>query len=124
MYTTRVFVFAAIIVSPTGCRTPGPSSPSPVRLLFEHALNLRDTTAFRRAVADSIIFHARDQAIRLSRAQLWSIAQPILTAFPDIRFHVEDEVVSGNGIAARLTFVGTQRSAWEGIAPTAQSARD
>ncbi len=51
------------------------------------------------------------------------MSQPILSAFPDSRFRVEDEVWSGAKVAARISFVGTHRGTWNGIAPTGRSVR-
>src|SRR5206468_11078792 len=56
------------------------------RLLFERALTMRDTVALTRAVDSSVIFNSRGRTDTLPREALWQLSQPILTAFPDIRF--------------------------------------
>jgi len=61
-------------------------------MLFERGLTMRDTAAFSRALGSTLIFHARGDSAILTRAAVWQMTQPILSAFPDIRFHVEDEV--------------------------------
>ena len=66
-------------------RAPAPP-PSPMRLLFEQALTTRDTAALSQAVAANLIFHARGVTATVTRPELWQMSQPILTAFPDIRF--------------------------------------
>src|SRR5881628_2659291 len=79
-----------------------PSPSSPIRLLFERALTMRDTVALTRAVDSSVIFHSRGRTDTLPREALWQLSQPILTAFPDIRFVVEDEIREGEKIAAPI----------------------
>src|SRR5881628_2659290 len=83
-----------------------PSPSSPILLLFERALTMRDTVALTRAVDSSVIFHSRGRTDTLPREALWQLSQPILTAFPDIRFVVEDEIRAGEKIAARVTLTG------------------
>ena len=100
-----------------------PSPNSPIRLLFERALTMRDTVALTRAVDSSVIFHSRGRTDTLPREALWQLSQPILTAFPDIRFVVEDEIRAGQKIAARVTFTGTHRGPWQGVQPTGRVAR-
>jgi len=100
-----------------------PSPSSPIRLLFERALTMRDTVALTRAVDSSVIFHSRGRTDTLPREALWQLSQPILTAFPDIRFVVEDEIRAGQKLAARVTFTGTHRGPWQGVQPTGRVVR-
>ena len=100
-----------------------PSPSSPILLLFERALTMRDTVALTRAVDSSVIFHSRGRTDTLPREALWQLSQPILTAFPDIRFVVEDEIRAGQKIAARVTFTGTHRGPWQGVQPTGRVVR-
>jgi steroid delta-isomerase-like uncharacterized protein len=94
-----------------------------MQLLFERALTLRDSAALGRAVAPTVIFHAHGDSAVLTRDQLWQMAQPILSAFPDVRFHVEDEVQSREKVAARVTFTGTHRGQWKDLPPTGRVVR-
>jgi predicted ester cyclase len=105
------------------CRLAPAPPPSPMRLLFEQALTTRDTAALSHAVAANLIFHARGVTATVTRAELWQMSQPILTAFPDIRFQVEDQVASGDKVAARVTFTGTHKGVWNGIQPTGRLVR-
>ena len=105
------------------CHSPSNVAPSPIRMLFEQALTMRDTVILTHAVAPSLIFHPRGGTDTVTRAQLWQMSQPILTAFPDIRFQVEDELREGDRIAARVLFTGTQRGTWTGLQATGRSVR-
>jgi predicted ester cyclase len=106
-----------------GCRSPHLESLSPLQLLFERALTLRDTAALHRAVGPTLIFHAHGDSAVLPRDQLWQMAQPILTAFPDVQFHVEEQVRSGGKVAARVLLTGTHRGQWKDLAPTGRAVR-
>ncbi len=105
------------------CHSGDNFAPSPIRVLFEQALTIRDTVALTDAVGPSLIFHARGRTDTVTRAQLWQMSQPILTAFPDIRFQVEEEVREGDRVAARVVFTGTQRGRWNGLEATGRSVR-
>ena len=41
-----------------------------------------------------------------------------LTAFPDLQFKIEDMIVEGDRVVARLTTSGTHKGAFMGIPPT------
>lgn len=40
------------------------------------------------------------------------------TAFPDMRWHVQEQIAEGNRVLTRFTWEGTQRGDFLGIAPT------
>jgi predicted ester cyclase len=47
----------------------------------------------------------------------------LLTAFPDLRFTVEDQIVAGNKVATRWTAEGTISGAFGPIPPTGRRVR-
>jgi len=111
------------------CHAAGlPESPAPAlqhasalhafQDVFERAISLRDTAALVRSVAPQLTMHVRDQSFTVPREQIWALMQPIVTAFPDIQFRVEDVVAGQDRAAARLTFAGTNRAPWHGLGPT------
>jgi steroid delta-isomerase-like uncharacterized protein len=51
-------------------------------------------------------------------AYLKERAQSLLNAFPDIRFLIEEVVVQGDILAARVTLEGTQRADFAGVPAT------
>ena len=44
-------------------------------------------------------------------------------AFPDVSFHVEELIAEGETVAGRVTWSGTHRGNWVGIAPTGRSVQ-
>ena len=42
----------------------------------------------------------------------------LVTAFPDIRFELDDMIAEGDKVAVRFTFRGTHQGVFQGIAPT------
>ena len=88
------------------------------RLFFEEALGHEDTLALAAAVTPEFVFHARGDSARIPRDALLRLAGPIRRGFPDIQFHVQSVVSTGDTSAVRLIFTGTHRGTWQGIAPT------
>ena len=86
--------------------------------VFERGISDHDTSALLRGVAPLLTLHVRGQSFSTRRFALLQLVQPIVTAVPDIRFHIEDVVAEGDRAAARLTFTGTNTGAWHGMGPT------
>lgn len=113
-------------VSVVGCRAPARHTPTPpgpsaevlFRTLFETGLTQRDSAALSRVIAPVFIFHAGGRTARISPHELWSMSQPILRAFPDIQFRVQDVVAEGGKAASRVRFTGSHQRALGSIAPT------
>lgn len=122
----RFLLFALCALSLVGCRATARhttlgterSAEALFRTFFETALTRRDSAALSRVVAPGFIFHARGRTSRISPHELWSLSQPILRAFPDLEFHVQDVVAEGERAAARVRFTGTHRGGLWSIAPT------
>ncbi len=55
---------------------------------------------------------------RLAPAQLASMRQMLISAFPDFRIVIEDQVATGDRVVTRVTFRGTHLGEYRGIAPT------
>lgn len=114
------------------CQSSGPvTTPTPqhnaARAAFEdvfvHGVGERDTAAVLRSLAPELVLHIGADSLVVPRAQFWAVIQQIADPFPDIRFSVDRVVAEGHWAAAGLTFRGTQRGTWHGIAPTGRSVR-
>jgi len=55
---------------------------------------------------------------RLGPEQLAMMRQGILTAFPDFRLVIEDQIAEGDKVVTRVTFRGTHLGEYRGVAPT------
>jgi predicted ester cyclase len=119
----------ALFVAVTACHPhpvreiPEPSTAHAAALqafqdVFERAISQRDTAALLRSVAPELTMHVRGEAFTAPRGALWQLMRPIVTAFPDIHFHVEEVVAESDRVAARLTFTGTSRAPWHDLGPT------
>ena len=121
---TRSLLAATVFLA--ACAAPAVPVPSPradigaelFRRLFEQGFSRGDRNAVKGAVAAEFVLHARGKAARIAGAELWDLAAPIRTGFPDIRFTVDEVITQGSRTAARLRFVGTHRGPWAGIAAT------
>jgi len=54
----------------------------------------------------------------LTRDEHKQIARAFYAAFPDIRHNIEDLIAVDDKVVARMTYPGTHRGEWQGIAPT------
>lgn len=89
------------------------------RRYFEEVL-AGDMTVADEVLADDLAFYGPNywgEAMR-GREQFKQFVAYLRTAFPDIRFTVEEEISGETGVATRFTLRATHRGAWMGIPPT------
>src|SRR5712692_7211048 len=89
-----------------------------VRRTFEEIFNQGNLALADAWVAATFVNHAAPTAmLRGPESLKWQV---ILwrTAFPDLRFTIEDLVAEGDRVAMRLTFSGTHKGVFQRIAPT------
>lgn len=55
---------------------------------------------------------------RLVPAHLATMRQRLMSAFPDFRIVIEDQIAEGDRVVTRVTFRGTHLGEYRGIAPT------
>jgi steroid delta-isomerase-like uncharacterized protein len=87
-----------------------------VRRGFE-ALNERNWTAFDALCASDIVFHNASTTMQGLEAYKQFILM-YLTAFPDVRFTIEDIITEGDTVVVRYTARGTHQGNLMGIPPT------
>ena len=103
------------------CRT-APSFADACPPLLERyvaAVNTHDTSPFPELFTESYIQHSGRSPSGLA-AQIENFKR-ILATMPDMRLKVEDCIVSGNKVVARITYSATHTQAIRGIAPTGKS---
>jgi len=92
-----------------------------VRALFDEAWSAGSFGNLGHLLAPELQFHFRGRARPTSVAQFQEMVGMWRTAFPDLRFNIEDIVSNGDRVAARFTFTGTHRGALFGIEPTGRT---
>ena len=91
-----------------------------VRRYFDEFWDRRDWALAAELFAADFVFHAPivPGGIRGAEAYRRSVVEPLLAAFPDLRFVPGEAVVQGERVAMQFTMSGTHRGTFEGIPPT------
>ena len=85
-----------------------------VRSLYEVGLNTGDMDVLDRSIAPDFVGPRGD----VGPAEFARTVVELRTAFPDIRYTVEDVVEEGNRVAIRWTWTGTHKGPFRGFAPS------
>ena len=87
-----------------------------VQQSFE-GFNQRNLAVFNELCIPDLAFHNASAIIKGLEASM-QVLTVLLTAFPDVRFTVEDIIAEGDKIVARYTLHGSHQGDFMGIAPT------
>ncbi len=121
----KTLLFATIIglagcshvVSPTG-GGPDPTNVEQNKALVRgyltnEVLSNGDRATLTRYFSEDVVFNnSRDVQQHLARMRA------VRSAFPDLRLTIEDQIAEGDKVITRVTFRGTHRGEFRGIAPT------
>jgi steroid delta-isomerase-like uncharacterized protein len=99
----------------------GHGNEAVVRALFTEAWSEGSFANLDKMLAPDLQFHFRGRGRPTSVTQFQDMVGMWRTAFPDLRFSIEDVVSNGDRVAARFTFTGTHRGALFGIEPTGRT---
>ena len=88
-----------------------------VRRFYEDAFNQRNLALVDQLCSAAHVFHNPPTTLH-GREEFKQLLSVYLTAFPDARFTVEDEIAEGERVASRYTFRGTHQGELMGIPPT------
>ncbi|MBI3897114.1 MAG: ester cyclase [Gammaproteobacteria bacterium] len=91
--------------------------------VIDEGLNAHSTKVLDEVVAANFVDHTLPPETPPGPAALKQFFTYFWTAFPDIQFTFEDEVVEGNKIAGRGYFTGTHKGEFQGIAPTGKKIK-
>lgn len=84
-----------------------------VRGYMDEIVNQGNMTVFDSYFAEDVVFNnSRNFKQKIARMQA------IRNAFPDHHLVIEDQVAEGDKVVTRVTFRGTHRGEFSGIAPT------
>jgi len=92
-----------------------------VRALFDEAWSAGNYERLPELVSPELRFNFRGRSRPMSHKDFQGMVGMWRSVFPDLRFAVEDIVGTGDRVAARFVFSGTQRGELFGIAPTGRS---
>jgi steroid delta-isomerase-like uncharacterized protein len=99
------------------------SRPTPVenkqlvRRLFEDGFNRRNLTAIDELVAAEYV----DATGERGPAAFKQVIERLGSAFPDIRYDIDDVLAEDDRVAIRWHWSGTHRGSFRGVAPTERS---
>lgn len=88
-----------------------------VRAVFEQAINERKPELLKNYIADEFV-GARGAR---GAAGFLEPIKPLLAAFPDIRWHIEETVADGNKVAVRWRWTGTHKATFVSLEPTGKT---
>jgi predicted ester cyclase len=100
------------------CSTPSPLEATGSALLDRYvaAVNAYDTSSFGEIHTESYIQHSGRSPSGLA-AQIENF-RGIFGRMPDVQARVEDRIISGDKVVARMTLSATHTQPLQGIAPT------
>jgi predicted ester cyclase len=88
------------------------------RRFYDEVFNKKNRAAIDEFIDPNQVDHAAPPGTPGGLAGAKQTISMYLTAFPDLHFTVEDMIVEGDKLVARLTVRGTQQGAFMGIPPT------
>jgi steroid delta-isomerase-like uncharacterized protein len=88
-----------------------------VRRLIEEAWNEGNLAVVDELLSPDYILHVAAPGVP-DREGYKQVVSMYHTAFPDLRFTIEDTVAEGDKVVIRLTIRGTHKGEYMGIAPT------
>ena len=90
-----------------------------VRRLYEEVVNKQNIAAVDELIATNYIDHDKNpELVARDPESFKQIVNMLLTAFPDMRITIEDQIAEGDKVASRFTMRGTHKGEFMGIAPT------
>jgi steroid delta-isomerase-like uncharacterized protein len=81
-------------------------------------INAGDIDGFGDLLVDDFIEHEEFPGLAPSKDGVKQFFAIFKSAFPDLRYHPEDIIVSGDKVAVRARFTGTQSGEFMGIPPS------
>ena len=93
-----------------------------VRRLGEEVWNKGNLAVVDELVSADFVGYGPGRRVTRGPQELKQVVTRMRTAFPDLRFTVEDEIAVGDMVVTRWTGRGTHRGEWRGIAPLGKQA--
>src|SRR5829696_7434019 len=93
------------------------------RRAYEEVLNQGDVSAVDELITPDFFNHAAPPGTNRGPESMRGLATMLRTAFPDLRFTIEELVAEGARVAERLTMSGVHEGPLMGMPPTGRSVR-
>jgi predicted ester cyclase len=93
------------------------------RRTYEELLNRGDLSVADELVAPEFVNHEALPGRDRGPESMRGLATMLRTAFPDLRFEIEELIAEGDVVAGRLTMSGTHEGPLMGTPPTGRSVR-
>jgi len=113
-----VIAFAVLVVFMSGCEKKTEKNKAIARRVFEEVWNQGKLDVIDEIFATDYIFHDPVAGDVRGPEGLKKYVSMHRTAFPDLKFTIEDEVAEGDKVVTRWTFTGTHKGELMGIPPT------
>jgi steroid delta-isomerase-like uncharacterized protein len=91
-----------------------------MRPMYE-LLSAGDVDGFGELVAEDFVEHEETPGLEPSKEGVKQLFRMYTAAFPDLRMHAEDILVSGDKVVARVRGTGTHRGEFMGMPATGKS---
>ena len=88
---------------------------------FYDLINAGDIDGFAGMLADDFVEHEETPGLEPTKEGTLQFFRMQLAAFPDLHFHAEDILPSGDKVVARARITGTHQGELMGIPPTGKS---
>jgi steroid delta-isomerase-like uncharacterized protein len=93
------------------------------RRVYEEGLNEGNLAVADELIAPDFIDHEAHPGTSSGPESLRQLITMLRTAFPDLRFEIEDLIAEGDTVAGRLTMNGTHTGPLMGMPPTGRKVR-
>jgi steroid delta-isomerase-like uncharacterized protein len=104
-------------------RTPmSEHNKAQIRRVIEEAYSRGDLGVVDEVAANDLLIHAPSQEIR-GREGAKQFITMLRTAFPDLRFTVEDQIAEGDMVVTRWTARGTHKGQFQSVPATGREIR-
>ncbi|MEZ4862406.1 MAG: ester cyclase [Caldilineaceae bacterium] len=91
------------------------------RRVLEEAWNQGNLDTVDELFAAETVYHDPDHGDITGRAAVKELINEFRTAFPDLQFTIEQQMVEGEVVATRWQATGTHQGEYRGVAPTGKS---
>jgi predicted ester cyclase len=94
-----------------------------VHRLVEEILNKGDLDALDQYIAEEAVEHSLPPGLPPNREGFKMFFSGFRAAFPDLHYHIQDEIAEGDKVMQRVIGHGTMQGEFQGMAPTGKEGK-